>query len=116
MLHAYFLLQTTHQVLFAQKEGRGRVPVSIFLGLIRCLKTIGKVSLNIASAQKIIKTTKMVHFGHFGEFLKIEACSQTVLPDRSLLIGPKLVENAKIKKFNCDILSNFQTMFRCCSE
>ena len=96
-----------------------------FFGLIRCLKTIGKVSLNIASeasyayilsAQKIIKTTKMVHFGHFGEFLKIEACSQTVLPDRSLLIGPKLVENAKIKKFNCDILSNFQTMFRCCSE
>ena len=77
MLHAYFLLQTTHQVLFAQKEGRGRVPVSIFLGLIRCLKTIGKVSLNIASeasyayilsAQKIIKTTKMVHFGHFGHF------------------------------------------------
>ena len=74
MLHAYFLLQTTHQVLFAQKEGRGRVPVSIFLGLIRCLKTIGKVSLNIASkashahilsGQKQIKNAKNAKNGPF---------------------------------------------------
>ena len=43
-------------------------------------------------------------------FWKPEACGQTVLPDRSVLIGQKLVENAKIKKINCDILSNFQTM------
>ena len=28
----------------------------------------------------------------------------------SVLIGQKLVENAKIKKLKCDILSNFQTM------
>ena len=27
---------------------------------------------------------------HFGEFLKPEACGQTVLPDRSVLIGPKI--------------------------
>ena len=33
-----------------------------------------------------------------------------MLPNRSLLIGQKLVENAKIKTFKCDILSNFQTM------
>ena len=33
-----------------------------------------------------------------------------MLPDRSLLIGQKLVENAKIEKFKCDILSNFQTL------
>ena len=32
-----------------------------------------------------------------------------MLPDRSILIGQKLVENAKIKKFKCDILSDFQT-------
>ena len=38
---------------------------------------------------------KMVHF---GEFLKPEACGQTVLPDKSVLIGQKLVENAKIQK------------------
>ena len=46
---------------------------------------------------------KMVNF---GEFLKLEACGQTVLPDRSLLIGTKLVENGKIQKFKCDILSD----------
>ena len=50
----------------------------------------------------------MVHFW------KPEACSQTMLPDRSILIGQKLVENAKIQKFKCDILSNFQTMWRRC--
>ena len=32
-----------------------------------------------------------------ASFRKPEACGQTVLPDRSLLIGQKLVENAKIK-------------------
>ena len=33
-----------------------------------------------------------------------------MLPDKSVLIGQKLVKNAKIQKFQCDILSNFQTM------
>ena len=41
---------------------------------------------------------------------KPEACGQTVLPESSVLIGKILVENANIKKFKCDILSNFQTM------
>ena len=35
---------------------------------------------------------------------------QTELPDRSVLIGQKLVENAKIEKFKCDIFCNFQTL------
>ena len=39
---------------------------------------------------------------------KSEACGQTVLPDRSLSIGQKLV---KMPKFKCDILSNFQTLW-----
>ena len=70
-----------------------------------------KVSFNIASeasyvfilsGQKFIKNAKK----KFGEFFENpEACSQTVLPDRSLLIGQKLVENAK-----CDILGDFQTL------
>ena len=30
-------------------------------------------------------------------FLKPKACGQTVLPDRSVLIGQKMVENAKIQ-------------------
>ena len=33
-----------------------------------------------------------------ASFWKIEACGQTVLPDRSVLIGQKLVENAKNSK------------------
>ena len=40
-------------------------------------------------------------------FKKPEYCGQTVLPDRSLLIGQKLVENAEIQKFKCDILGDF---------
>ena len=45
-----------------------------------------------------------------ASFWKPEACGQTVLPDRSVLIGQKMVENAKIQKFKCDILTNFQTI------
>ena len=33
-----------------------------------------------------------------ASFWKSEACGQTVLPDRSVLIGQKLVENAKMPK------------------
>ena len=45
-------------------------------------------------------------------FWKSEAFGQTVLPDKSVLIGQKLVENAKIHKFKCDILSIFQTFIK----
>ena len=48
---------------------------------------------------------------NLASFWKIEACSQTVLPDRSILIGQKLVENAKIQKFKWNILGDFQTMW-----
>ena len=50
----------------------------------------------------------MVQFGDF--FFKPKACDQTELPDKSVLIGQKLVENAKIDKFKCDILGDFQTL------
>ena len=46
-----------------------------------------------------------------ASFWKPEACGQTVLPDRSVLIGQKLVKNAKIQKFKWDILGDFQTMW-----
>ena len=59
------------------------------------------------SEQKLIKNVKN---GQFNEFSKTEACGQTVLPDRSILKGQKICGNAKIAKFKCDILSNFQTM------
>ena len=42
---------------------------------------------------------------------KPEVCGQTVLPDRSILIEQKLVENVKIKRFKWDIFGNFQTMW-----
>ena len=45
-----------------------------------------------------------------ASFLKPEAWGHTVVPDRSFLKGQKMVENAKIQKIECDILSNFQTM------
>ena len=47
-----------------------------------------------------LKMPKMVNF---GDFWKPEVCGQSVLPDRLLLIGQKLVGNAKIGKFKCDI-------------
>ena len=52
----------------------------------------------ILTEQKFIKMLKMANSAIFW---KIEACGQTVLPDRSVLIGQKLVENVKIEK--CDI-------------
>ena len=49
---------------------------------------------------------------HFGDFLRqSEACGQTVLPDRSLLIGQKLVENAKIKHSNATYWVIFKQYF-----
>ena len=49
----------------------------------------------------------MVYFGDF--FRKLEACGQTVLADRSLLIGQKLV---KIKKKLCE---TFWVIFKQCA-
>ena len=45
-----------------------------------------------------------------ASFWKSEVCGQTVLPDRSLLIGQKFAENAKFEKFICDFLGNFQSL------
>ena len=47
---------------------------------------------------------------NLASFWKPKACGQTELPDRSVLIGQKLVEHAKIEKFKCDILGDFQTL------
>ena len=47
---------------------------------------------------------------NLASFWKREACGQIVLPDKSILIGQKLLKNAQIEKFKCDILSDFQTM------
>ena len=39
-----------------------------------------------------------------AKFGKLKVCGQTVLPDRSILIGQKLLKNANIQKFKYDIL------------
>ena len=70
------------------------------------MKITEKVSFNIASEASyvyILSGQKLIKNAKNGP----EACGQTVLPDRSVLIGQKLAENAKIKKFKSDILSNF---------
>ena len=72
-------------------------------GTSQCLKIREKVSFRIASeasyvyifsGQKFIKNAKS---SQFCEFWKTEACGQIVLPDWSILIGQKLVENAKFQ-------------------
>ena len=49
----------------------------------------------LLSGQKFLKMPKLLNLSSFG---KREACGQTVLPDRSILIGQKLVKNVKIEK------------------
>ena len=89
----------------------------------------------IFSGQKLTKNAQKLHFGEFlknilkdilsGEKLiksakngqkNSETCSQTVLPDRSILKGQKLVENAKIEKLKCDIFGDFQTLCKSLSS
>ena len=79
------------------------------------MKITEKVSFNIASEASYVyilggqKLIKKVKNGPFWLVFEEQACGQTVLPDRSVFIGQKLVENAKIQKFKFNILS-FQTM------
>ena len=47
--------------------------------------------------QAILHSLKWPKIGNFDEFFEIEVCGgQIVIPDRSISIGQKLVENAKI--------------------
>ena len=48
------------------------------------------------SGQKLIENAKNGPFWRVLENLKL-ACGQIVLPDKSILIGQKLMENAKIQ-------------------
>ena len=77
------------------------------------MKIREKVSFNIASEASyiyILIGQTLIKIAQNSQFEKPEACGQTVLPNRSILIGQKMLKNAKIKKFECDILSNFQTL------
>ena len=65
------------------------------------LKIAKKVSFNIASEASyvyILSIQKFIKNAKNGQFGEPEVCGHTVLPDRSISIGQKLVENANIEK------------------
>ena len=51
-------------------------------------------------------SSKCQKWSILASFGKPEACGQTVLPDRSVLIGQKLVQNAKIQMRHFGQFSN----------
>ena len=55
---------------------------------------------------------KMPKNSQFRKFWENWRSGQAMLPDRSFLVGQKLVENANIEFFKWDILSHFQTLWR----
>ena len=61
---------------------------------------IEKFKYDIWVSKSSLKMPKMFNF---GEFVELEACGQTVLPDQSLLIEQKLVGNAKAIEIQYDI-------------
>ena len=68
----------------------------------RCLKiTIKSLIQNCERSELHFERTKVYQkcqkWSILASFCKLEACGQTVLPDRSVLIGQKLGENAKIQ-------------------
>ena len=73
--------------------------VSSVCNYSRCLKITEKVSFNFASEVSyvyILILQKSIKDAKNGQF----DCGQTVLPDRSILIGQKLMENAKSDNFD----------------
>ena len=72
------------------------------------LKITEKVAFNIASEASyvyILSGQKSPKNNRFGEFLK--TWSLRLNSVRSLLIGQKLMENAKVVKLKCDIFWYF---------
>ena len=66
----------------------------------QCLKIIEKSHLTLrAKRAKFTFRVSRQKWANLASFRKTEACGQTVLPDRLIFIGKKLVENAKIEKF-----------------
>ena len=89
-----------------KEGGKSRSEAFVFYLLYpQWLKITGKVAFKIKRAKRAklifwvdkswLKMPKMVQF----VFWKSEACGQTVLPDRSVLIGQKLTENANFQKW-----------------
>ena len=83
-----------------------------------CLKIAQKFAFNIASEASYVYTfskQKLIKIAKNGTFLRSFSKTEAV-PDRSTLIGQKLVENAKIEKFKGDILGDFQKCVFCSTK
>ena len=84
----------------------------------QCFKIVQKVAFNIASEASyvyILSGQKLIKNAKNDPFWRVFAYSQTVLPDRSLLKGRKLVENAKIEKSKMRHFMEFSnTVFLLC--
>ena len=63
-----------------------------------------------STKQKYIENAKIDPFWRVFENLKLPVKQCYSVPRQVTYIGQKLVKNAKIEKFKCDILSNFQTL------
>ena len=72
----------------------------------RCLKITEKVSFNSYVYKK--KSLKFQKWSNLASFWKTEACSQTVVPDKLILNGQKLVEMPKIQISNETFLVIFK--------
>ena len=57
---------------------------------------------------KLIENAKMVNL---SSVWNLEACGQTLLPDRSILKGQKRAKNAKMDKFKWYIFVDFKTLW-----
>ena len=93
------------------------IPFKSFDLASQCLKITQKVAFNIASeASNVYILSGQVHlknakkWSNLTSFWQTEATFQTVLPATPPLVGQKLMKNAKIEKFRCDILGDFQTL------
>ena len=75
------------------------ISAKVWSTLTPCLKIAEKVSFNIASEASYVYILSGQKWSILARFWRLEACGQTVLPDRSILVGQKLVENAKIQRF-----------------
>ena len=100
---------SNHLVSSVNRMDRRRFLIEIICPYSRCWKITEKVSFSIASEASyvyILSGQRKI----LTSFWKPEACCQTALPERSVFIGQKSVENEKFEKFKCDILCDFQTL------
>ena len=76
------------------------ISAKVWSTLTPCLKIAEKVSFNIASEASYVYILSGQKWSILARFWRLEACGQMVLPDRSILVGQKLVgkcQNSKIQ-------------------